>query len=133
MSEGIRFARFAAVGVIGFVVDGGLLQLLVSGLGSEPITARFVSFPLAVLVTWALNRSFTFGQSNEGMRAAVHSAARYFLVSIGGTLVNFTIYVLLITEFDWLRTLPIVALAVASLAALASNYVGAKFLAFRQG
>ncbi len=49
--------RFGVVGAIGFAVDGGVMQLLTSAAGVSPLIARAVSFPLALSVTWALNRT----------------------------------------------------------------------------
>lgn len=125
-------ARFAVVGVGGFVVDGGILQALVSGIGMDPLAARLISFPLAVLFTWWLNRSFTFGVQGGGRRDALTSMARYLLVSIGGTAVNFVTYTLLILGVESLRPLPILPLAVASVVAMAFNYLGTRYFAFRQ-
>ena len=35
-----RFLRFCAVGTVGFVIDAGVLQALVAGLGANPYVAR---------------------------------------------------------------------------------------------
>lgn len=121
--------RFACVGAIGFVVDGGLLQLLVALAGWGPIAARTLSFPAAVLATWALNRRITFGGREGG--SAWASLARYLAVSIVGTGVNFGLYTSLVLGSRAMAAQPIVPFAVASVAALAFNYLGAKHFAFR--
>jgi putative flippase GtrA len=123
------FLRFGLVGTVGFLVDGGLLQALV-GLGNwGAIKARIVSFPVAVFATWLLNRHFTFSQTNSG--TAGRSFARYVAVSLGGASINFVIYTVLVLSMAFMAALPIVPLAIASIAALAFNYFGSKHFAFR--
>ena len=121
--------RFGLVGGVGFVVDGGLLQLLVAAAGWGPITARSVSFPAAVLATWWLHRRVTFREREPG--SAWASLARYVAVSIVGTAVNFGIYTSLVLGSAAMAAHPIVPFALASVTALAFNYLGSKHFAFR--
>jgi putative flippase GtrA len=121
-------ARFALVGCVGFAVDGGLLQVLVWA-GWGPIAARAVSFPAAVLATWWLNRSITFRGQDAGPLWA--SLLRYVAVSIVGTAVNFGVYTSLVLGSASMAARPIVPFAIASVLALAFNYLGSKHFAFR--
>jgi putative flippase GtrA len=121
------FIRFGMVGTVGFIVDGGVLQLLVSWAGWGPITARLVSFPAAVLATWLLNRSITFRDEGPVLR----SLGRYVVVSLGGAAVNFLVYTALILASPAMAALPIIPLAIASIIALAFNFLGSKHFAFR--
>lgn len=129
MSSLPSFVRFGLVGTVGFLVDGGLLQALVGLAGWGVIHARILSFPVAVFATWLLNRNFTFDQSNDG--AASHSFARYVAVSLGGASINFIIYTALVLSVASMAALPIMPLAIASIVALAFNYLGSKHFAFR--
>lgn len=131
MRELTRMTRFAAVGVVGFIVDGGLLQATVTGLEMDPIQARAISFPAAVFVTWLLNRAFTFRNHDEGKTSAWGSAFRYLLVSVAGTLINFVTYAMLIMEIEALRPVPIIPLALASIVAMVFNYAGNRYFTFR--
>ena len=121
--------RFGLVGAVGFAVDGGLLQLLVSLAGWGPITARLVSFPAAVLATWWLNRTVTFQERESGPWLA--SLGRYLLVSLVGTGVNFGIYTGLVLASPAMAARPLVPFAIASAAALVFNYLGSKHFAFK--
>ena len=56
-----RFAKFLVVGGIGFLVDAGVLTLAVRHLGASVYAARALSFSVAVLATWLLNRTYVFG------------------------------------------------------------------------
>ncbi|WP_332815859.1 GtrA family protein [Ramlibacter sp.] len=121
--------RFSLVGGVGFVVDGGLLQLLVSAAGWGPIAARAVSFPAAVLVTWWLHRGITFPEPGGSL---LRSLARYLAVSVLGTGVNFGLYTALVLASAAMAAQPIVPFAIASVVALAFNYLGSKHFAFRR-
>lgn len=121
--------RFGLVGTLGFVVDAGVMQMLVSLAGAGAIEARAVSIPTAVLATWVLNRSFTFGKT--GADAALPSLVRYVAVSAAGAAVNFLVYTALVLASSTLAAYPMIPLAIASIVALVFNYLGSKHFAFR--
>ena len=129
MADSSRFLRFALVGVVGFVVDAGVLQALISLAGWGPIAARAVAIPVAVFATWLLNRTITFPDSHGGPVLA--SMARYAAVSAVGASVNFIVYSALVFASQAMAALPIVPLAIASIVALIVNYLGSKHFAFR--
>jgi putative flippase GtrA len=121
--------RFGLVGVVGFAVDGGLLQLLVSWAGWGPIEARAVSFPSAVLATWALNRVVTFQDTGGSL---LRSLGRYVMVSLGGASANFAVYSALVLGSATMAAVPIIPFAVASVVGLVFNYLGSKHFAFKR-
>jgi putative flippase GtrA len=123
-----HLVRFGIVGVAGFLVDGGLLQALITFAGWGPVSARLISFPAAVLATWLLNYTFTFASG----ASLLQSLWRYVLVSLGGASVNFLIYTSLVVASLGLLSVPIVSLAIASIVALAFNFLGSKYFAFRR-
>lgn len=129
MTDMHRFMRFGLVGTLGFVVDAGVMQLLVSFAGAGPIEARAVSIPTAVFATWLLNRGFTFAKARSD--PAWPSLLRYAAVSAAGALVNFVVYGVLVLASATLAAYPIIPLAVASIVALVFNYLGSKHFAFR--
>jgi putative flippase GtrA len=66
VSSGLAaFARFCAVGVVGFVVDAGVTLMLTQTAGWQPLPGRILAFAFAATVTWTLNRRFTF-RSEKG-------------------------------------------------------------------
>ena len=117
------FLRFGMVGAIGFAVDAGVLQLLLLA-GWSPVPARAVAIPVAVFATWVLNRGFTFPEAQQG--PALASLVRYAGVSATGAAVNFAVY----TALVFVAVQPLAALAVASIVAMAVNYLGSKHFAF---
>ena len=80
-----RIVRFLCVGAVGFFADAAMLALLTSILGIEPLIARCLSIAFALMVTWLLNRTLTFGSSSRGMAI---EGARYGGVGVATSLFN---------------------------------------------
>lgn len=121
--------RFILVGTLGFCIDGGILQLLSAGAGWTPLAARSIAFPVAVTVTWWVNRVWSF-QSGRA-RSAGRQYAAYLLVQSLGLAINFTAFVLLIETSAWLQSWPIVALAIGSVLAMTATYLLSRRFVFR--
>jgi putative flippase GtrA len=119
---------FALIGGIGFLVDALVLALLVHGHGWGKYSARFVSFAIAVTVTWLLNRNFTFADNRTSNRRSEYT--RYITVQITGMGINLLIYSLCIETSAVMDRWPVIALAVGSAVALIFNYVGARIFVF---
>ena len=124
-----QFLRFGLVGVVGFVVDAGVLQALISLAGWGPIAARLVAVPTAVFATWLLNRTITFPESHGG--PVLRSLWRYAVVSAAGASVNFCVYTALVFASATMAAMPILPLAIGSIIALIVNFLGSKHFAFR--
>ena len=123
-----QILRFGAVGGVGFVVDGGLLWSFLS-LDLSPYLARALSFPAAVLVTWALNRRWTFAPN--GARTRRSELRRYFSVQIVGNLTNYAIYSAIVALFGGTSGVVFAAFCIGSFVGSSLNFIGARFYAFR--
>ena len=116
--------KFLGVGVIGLVVDLGLLTLL-ERLGLPLWGARAISLPTATLVTWVLNRSHTFTGSG---RSAGQEALRYFAVAGVAQSVN---YVVALGISDVAPHMAhVVAAFFGSVLATLFSYTGQRFFTF---
>src|SRR5262245_15939890 len=125
-----EFLRFALVGVLGFIIDAGLLNLLlVSGLGFY--SGRAISFLAAVTATWGLNRSFTF-RRNIAHGKLRHEWAIYLGLMVLGGIVNYGVYALTIEGSPLVRAHPELGVALGSVSGMLVNYWNARFL-FRRG
>lgn len=117
-------ARFLAVGGAGLAVDASLFAAA-SGAGAADWSARAVSLGLATVVTWRLNRRFTFGAS-RGSAAA--EGARYALVAAGAQGFNYALFLGLRAGAPWLPALG--ALVASAAAAAAFSFCGQRFFTF---
>jgi putative flippase GtrA len=125
LQESIHILRFGVTGLAGFLVDAGVLALMVHWIGADPFTGRTVSAPIAIVFTFVCNRYWSFATLNKPSIGS--SFASYVSTQGAGFLCNFAVYSLVLLSVSS----PIVALAIASAAAMFVNYLGARFLAFR--
>jgi putative flippase GtrA len=120
-----RILRFVLVGGIGFVADAGMLALLLQATPLGPFAARLISVAFALAVTWLCNRTLTFQPSSRGV---LREGARYGGVGVTTSIVNYLIYSGLLLTMPW--TPPLLALVIASLAAMTFSYLGYSKLVF---
>ena len=124
---------FAAIGLIGFLVDAGVTYLGAKYLGLSPELARPPGFIVATIVNFALNRSITFRHARSPLTG---SFMRYLLVASGGLAVNYAVYsacVFLAPSVGIAVTPAILPLFIAagSGVAMVLTFVGFRFFAFR--
>lgn len=124
----LQASSFFFIGVVGFIIDGGVLTLLHARLDFSPVSARLVSFPVAVSATWLLNRHFTFAKRED--RHIGKEWLLYGLVNTTGALLNLGIYIFLVRTWNQLAAYPIVPLAMAASIAMLFNFTGSRFLVF---
>jgi putative flippase GtrA len=127
-----QLLHFTLIGGIGFVIDGGALTLLSVMAGVNLYFARLISFTLATLTTWWLNRRHTFGMASaveSGAKASEYG--RYLLIQIGGGLINLTVFAWLIFIESRLRAIPVLPLAIGAVAGLVWNFLGAKLWVYK--
>ena len=130
---GGQFTRFCCVGLLGFLVDFGVLKTVVH-LGVSPIGGRWVSFSVAVIATWLANRAWAFrGHSVVGPAALAKEFARYLAVQSLGFAANFSVYALMVTGIAALNGRLLPAVLAGTAAGMVINYFGAKHLVFRRG
>jgi putative flippase GtrA len=79
--------KFAIVGGTTFVIDNGIWFLLkLTILESKPITAKAIAIIVAVIVSYILNREWSF--RTRGGRETHHEAALFFLISGVAVVIN---------------------------------------------
>ena len=90
MARLAEMLRFGSVGLIAFIVDVGLFNLLRFGpgglLADQPLTAKVVSVCAAVLVAWLGNRYWTFAarRSTGGAVAQGAELVRFIVANLVG-------------------------------------------------
>jgi putative flippase GtrA len=88
--EFTRFLKFAVVGTLGAVIDFGTLNLLILAFGFSKAVANTCSFTVAVFSNFVWNRLWTFPESRD--RPIAPQLVQFFLVNIGGLLLNQAIF-----------------------------------------
>lgn len=124
-----RILRFAAVGAVGFVVDAGLVVLLVHGIGSAPLPGRVASFVTAATVTYLLNKHFTFRVAGG---FAVERWFVYVLTTSLGAAINVGIYAWWIGHYGHTALQLVLGTAAGSLIAMCVNFVISSRIVFRR-
>jgi putative flippase GtrA len=114
-----RWLWFVVAGGVGFVVDAGVLWLLVIS-GADPRPARLASFAAAVIVTWLINRSRTF-EDRVGP-PSLREFGRYLTASIAAAAVNLGIYMGLVSFVPAFAAMPVLAVAISTLASMGLNF-----------
>lgn len=119
--------RFGLVGILGYVVNAGLVEAFVSALG--PVKAQVLAFPAAVSVTWWLNRRFTFGASRHSWP---QEWLRYVFANLLGWLANNGLYLWTVFNFASAYQHPAIAVAAGSLAGMIFNFSTSRFIVFKK-
>jgi putative flippase GtrA len=126
-----QFLRFGIVGGIGFLVDAGLLHLMLK-LGLGYYGGRLVSFLAAATATWILNRSFTFRRESPPARHPAGEWLAYLGLMVIGGVVNYGTYALALELAEPVRRYPALGVALGSIAGMAINFWSAKTLVFER-
>ncbi len=108
-SEITRFLKFSVVGTIGFIIDFGIFNLLMSTFGMESIPASGISFTAAVTNNFILNRYWTYPDSRT--KRVSQQAFQFAIVSGLGVGIRFLIFfffeeMLIQTGASFLHLLP---------------------------
>ena len=121
---------FAISGVIGFLVDAGIVQFLVREIGMNPYGARVLSFLAAATTTWGFNRRYTFAGHGGGSRR--RELARYLVAMAFGFILNYGAYALCVATWPLVRSWPAIGVAVGSVAGAVVNFLSSKYWIFRR-
>jgi putative flippase GtrA len=127
-----HFMRFCCVGGLGFTIDFTVLKTVVH-LGLNPIGARFVSFSVAVVATWLVNRAWTFkAHPTSGGGALIREFASYLAVQGVGFAANFSVYSAMVIGIPALNGRLLPPAIAGTAVGMVLNYLGAKHLVFRR-
>ncbi len=128
-----RFARFAAVGAAGFVVDEAVLTAGHYVFGLDPYLARALSIFCAMTFTWWGNRTLTFAEhaASGGAAALAQEWGKFVLANAAGALANYATYTLLVSFVPHPLGHPILATAIGVGVGLVFNFTLSKRFVFR--
>ena len=100
---------FLAAGISGFILEYVIISYFVLNFEVNAIAPRFLSFPLAVILTWYMNRRFSFDKQTPPNLAELNRFVRSTALAQA---TNFLSYSLLLIFMPFLSAL--VALLIAS-------------------
>ncbi|MBN1452013.1 MAG: GtrA family protein [Anaerolineales bacterium] len=89
VKERERFLKFAVVGVIGAVIDFGVMNLLTQTAGMSLVLAGTISFTCAVASNFIWNRYWTYPDSRS--RPIARQLIMFFAVNIAGVSIRIPI------------------------------------------
>jgi dolichol-phosphate mannosyltransferase len=117
--------RFLLVGSIGLAADLCVFTIVIA-MGLNPLLARLISLAIATLITWRLNRMFTFAHSG---RQQGEEALRYAVVTATAQGVSYVVFAMLVlTLLHWL---PQAALIAGAAVGATVSYAGHRCFSFR--
>ena len=125
----VQFTKFGIVGVVGYIVDVGVLALCMHAFGLGPYVGRVFSYIFGASTTWICNRLFTF--RGQGSGHAGVQWAKFLVVCIGGFTLNYGTYAVLIANAPLIREYPPLGVAAGSLAGMFFNFFVVRRVVFR--
>jgi putative flippase GtrA len=121
---------FFVGGVIGFIVDAGVVQALVAFAGWNAYLARLLSFLLAATATWWWNRQYTFAHRASGR--PLHLEWLHWMgLMTAGALINYAAFAIMLISFPALHRWPALAVLVGSAVAALVNFSTARGVLFK--
>nr|WP_206037702.1 GtrA family protein [Rhodococcus sp. HNM0569] len=112
--------KFAIVGGTTFIVDTGIFYTLkLTVMEAKPVSAKIIAGVVAVLVSYVLNREWSF--KHRGGRERASEAILFFAVSGVGVVLSFV--PLYISSYAFNLRVPNVSLTVENIADFVSAYV----------
>lgn len=88
-AERTRFLKFCVVGAIGFVVDFGIMNLLLHLTGNVKL-ASTISFIAAVISNFLWNRYWTYPDSRE--KPVAQQLIQFFLINVIGLGIRYVLF-----------------------------------------
>ena len=124
-----QIMSFLAVGGLGFAVDAGLTQVLVSLLGVDQVMARVPAILIAVCVTFYLNKNHTFDARDNCM---ARSFGLYVISTAFAQGLNFATYSFAVTTMHISDHFTFVAVAMGSVCAASVTFIMSKYWVFKK-
>ncbi len=135
----IKFLKFVLVGVLNTIVGTGLQFVFYNALGMSTLMSSSVSYLLASIMSYFLNKYFTFKNTEKGikpvLRFALNIAVCYGLAyGIAIPITKMICNNLQLTMFGWSveKFAGNVSMLAGSCLFVAFNYVGQRFFAFKE-
>lgn len=91
--SGVRFGKFASVGVVGAISDNLVLAVLTLAVGVPEMWSKAAGIETAILVMFLVNEHWTFAAAGEaGRTPLLKRLLKSHLVRTGGVTVQLSVY-----------------------------------------
>lgn len=118
---------FGIAGGTGFFIEASIIQFAVTYLESGANTPRLLSFPLAFIWTWYINRTYGFQVS---AKPNIDEFLRFLQSNILAQLVNIGLYFALTRKSEFFSDLPVLALILATSISMVVSFTLYRLYAF---
>ena len=125
-----QFIRFGLVGIAGFLVDVGVLYLVLALFDAGPYFSRVLSYLVAASSTWYLNRRLTFADRRSDVIGP--EWLKFVLLNGFGGGLNYLTYAACLHYVGTSGLAPALGVALGSLAGLCLNFILSRQLVFRR-
>ena len=127
-----QFLRFAGVGATGFLVDEGVLALMINLVGLNAFQGRAVSILCTMTFTWWGNRTLTFSEhAPTGATSIIGEWLRYIATNSVGAVINYSTFAAITGFAPAPFDNPYLATAVGVGVGLMFNFTLSRTLVFR--
>ncbi len=120
-----HYGGFVLAGLSALATDTAVLSLLTRVAGLSPFVARPFGIALAMVVSWAINRSLTFAADKP---PSLVEFSRFAGVSITSQIVNYSVFAALLLAVP--RLMPELALLMACFVSMFVSYIGFRYGVF---
>jgi len=118
---------FAFAGGVGFLIEAGIIHYGVTYLSLDAQMPRLVSYPLALVWTWYINRTYGFGvMTKPNWREFIRFVQSNFVAQ----LTNIGLYLIMTSWSDRLAQSPLIALVIATAISMCVSFALYRFYAF---
>lgn len=93
----VRFASFAAVGVVGTAGHYLVLMVLVEAVGADPLLGSTAGFLVGATINYVLNYHWTFRSDASHW----YAAPRFFVIAGSGAGVNAALMLIFLKAWGW--------------------------------
>ena len=121
-----HFGGFVLAGSAAFVTDVVVFQALAVGLSTPPLLARSVSIPIAMVVSWLINRTITFAMAGP---PRLSEFLKFASVASISSLINYAVFAAIL---QWAPGRNLAAIVAATAIAMLASYAGMRLGVFRR-
>lgn len=123
-----QIVSFLTVGGLGFLVDAGITQALVSFAGVPQLSARVPAILIAVCLTFYFNKNHTFDAKDTCL---AKSFGLYAISTVVAQSINFAAYTAAVMWVDMSHHFTFLAVAFGSVCGAAITFLLSKYWVFK--